>query len=52
MHGKVITMPVAFKPGERKFSYNQTNYLFGGRIIDTLGGMPFRIFIKEGNCKK
>ena len=40
-----------FKPGE-KFSYNQTNYLLLGRIIDTLSGMPFTEFITKGQLQK
>lgn len=42
----VQTMPVQFKPGEN-FSYNQTNYLLIGKIIDKLYGRPFTQFIKE-----
>lgn len=41
---KVITLPMDFRAGE-KFSYNQTNYLLLGRIIDSLSGMPFTEFI-------
>jgi CubicO group peptidase (beta-lactamase class C family) len=41
---KVITLPMDFPPGE-KFSYNQTNYLLLGRIIDSLSSMSFREFI-------
>lgn len=41
---KVIALPMDFPAGE-KFSYNQTNYLLLGRIIDTLSGMPFSAFI-------
>ena len=41
---KVLSLPMDFKPGE-KFSYNQTNYLLLGQIIDTLSGMPFTEFI-------
>lgn len=43
---KVKTLPMDFLPGE-KFSYNQTNYLLLGRIIDTLSGMPFTEFIAK-----
>ncbi|MEO7533057.1 MAG: serine hydrolase [Ferruginibacter sp.] len=39
-----LALPMDFTPGE-KFSYNQTNYLLLGRIIDTLSGMPFSEFI-------
>ena len=47
---QVQAMPVDFKPGE-KFSYNQTNYLLLGRIIDTLSGMPFTEFITKGQLQ-
>lgn len=48
---KVLQLPVDFKPGER-FSYNQTNYLLLGRIIDTLSGMPFIEFITKEQLQK
>lgn len=48
---QVLGMPMDFKPGE-KFSYNQTNYLLLGRIIDTLSGMPFREFIIKEQLQK
>ncbi|MGB8190328.1 MAG: serine hydrolase domain-containing protein, partial [Chitinophagaceae bacterium] len=48
---QVQTLPVEFAPGER-FSYNQTNYLLLGRIIDTLSGMSFREFIKKEQLAK
>ena len=38
--------PMEFAPGE-KFSYNQTNYLLVGKIIDQLSGQPFATFIQE-----
>lgn len=41
---QVQTLPMDFKPGE-KFSYNQTNYLLLGRIINKLSGMSFTEFI-------
>jgi len=43
---KVQTLPVQFSPGER-FSYNQTNYLLLGKIIDKLSGERFAQFIKD-----
>ena len=43
---KVQTLPMEFNPGER-FSYNQTNYLLLGRIIDKLSGKSFSRFITE-----
>ena len=48
---QVQALPMAFKPGE-KFSYNQTNYLLLGRIIDTLSGMRFTDFITKGQLIK
>ncbi len=41
---QVLALPMDFKPGD-KFSYNQTNYLLLGKIIDTLSGIPFTEFI-------
>ncbi|UOQ70470.1 serine hydrolase domain-containing protein [Hymenobacter cellulosilyticus] len=43
---KVQTQPMDFKPGE-KFSYNQTNYLLLGKLIDQLSGQPFAQFIEQ-----
>ena len=43
---KVLQMPVDFEPGER-FSYNQTNYLLLGHIIEKLSEMPFQEFITK-----
>lgn len=43
---KVQTMPMQFTTGER-FSYNQTNYLLLGKIIDKLSGKPFARFFNE-----
>ncbi|SDG14750.1 CubicO group peptidase, beta-lactamase class C family [Chitinophaga filiformis] len=48
---KVIQMPNDFKPGE-KFSYNQTNYLLLGRIIEKLSGMSFQEFIRKEQLEK
>lgn len=42
----VQTLPMEFKPGQR-FSYNQTNYLLLGKIIDRLSGEPFLAFIQH-----
>jgi CubicO group peptidase (beta-lactamase class C family) len=42
----VQALPMQFAPGER-FSYNQTNYLLLGRIIDQLSGQPFAEFIGQ-----
>ncbi|NHZ90198.1 serine hydrolase [Massilia sp. CCM 8733] len=41
-----LAAPVAFAPGQR-FSYNQTNYLLLGKIIDRLSGEPFLDFIRR-----
>ena len=43
---KVQTMPMEFVPGE-KFSYNQTNYVILGKIIDSLSGETFTQFIQK-----
>lgn len=48
---KVLQMPNDFKAGE-KFSYNQTNYLLLGRIIDKLSGMSFQEFITKEQLQK
>lgn len=48
---KVLLLPNEFKPGE-KFSYNQTNYLLLGRIIDNLSGMSFQEFITKEQLVK
>lgn len=42
----VQALPMEFVPGER-FSYNQTNYLLLGKIIDRLSGEPFIAFIRH-----
>lgn len=42
----VQTLPMEFIPGQR-FSYNQTNYLLLGKIIDRLSGEPFVAFIQH-----
>ena len=47
---KVQTLPMEYHPGER-FSYNQTNYLLLGKIIDKLSGQPFTQFITERQLK-
>lgn len=43
---KVQALPMEFAPGER-VSYNQTNYLLLGRIIDRMSGRPFTQFMAE-----
>ncbi len=48
---QVLASPMVFKPGE-KFSYNQTNYLLLGRIIDTISEMRFTEFITKGQLIK
>ena len=42
----VQLLPLQSAPGTR-FSYNQTNYLLLGRIIDRLAGEPFTAFIER-----
>lgn len=41
----VKTRPMEFSPGERT-SYNQTNSLILGKIIDKVGGVPFAQFVQ------
>lgn len=48
---QIIALPMVFEPGE-KFSYNQTNYLLLGRIIDKLSGMPFTEYITKEQLTK
>jgi CubicO group peptidase (beta-lactamase class C family) len=43
---KVQTLPIEFPAGE-KYSYNQTNYILLGEVIDKLSGEPFTQFIKQ-----
>jgi CubicO group peptidase (beta-lactamase class C family) len=43
---KVQGLPIEFSPG-KKYSYNQTNYILLGKVIDKLSGKPFTQFIKE-----
>lgn len=43
---KVQAMPMDFPTGER-FSYNQTNYVLLGKIIDKYSGRPFAQFFSE-----
>jgi CubicO group peptidase (beta-lactamase class C family) len=47
---KVQSLPMEFDPGQR-FSYNQTNYLLLGRIIDKLSGQLFAQFITDRQLK-
>ncbi len=42
----VKTMPLQFQPGEQ-FSYNGTNYLLLGKIIEKCGKLPFEQFIQK-----
>jgi CubicO group peptidase (beta-lactamase class C family) len=42
----VQALPMEAAPGQR-FSYNQTNYLLLGKIIDRLSGEPFLQFIQR-----
>ncbi len=43
---KLQSLPMEFPTGNR-FSYNQTNYLLLGKLIDTLSGEPFTRFIAQ-----
>ena len=43
---KVKTKPMDFKTGEQ-FSYNQTNYVLLGKVIDKLRGKPFAQVLSE-----
>ena len=47
---KVQTMPLQFPAGEKK-SYNQTNYVLLGKIIEKLSGKEFTQFIADGQFK-
>lgn len=48
---QVQALPMDFDPGE-KFSYNQTNYLLLGKVIDSLSRMPFTEFITNEQLLK
>lgn len=48
---QIIEIPNVFAPGAQ-FSYNQTNYLLLGRIIDSLSGMTFNEFITKEQLVK
>ncbi|GAB3798947.1 hypothetical protein GCM10028819_21160 [Spirosoma humi] len=43
---KVKSLPMAFRPGEQ-FSYNQTNYVLLGQVIDKFSGKPFAQVFSE-----
>jgi CubicO group peptidase (beta-lactamase class C family) len=43
---KVRTLPMEFTPNS-KFSYNQTNYLLLGMVIDKLSAVPFVQFMSQ-----
>ncbi len=47
---RIQDRPLEFAPGDR-FSYNQTNYLLLGKIIDSLTRRPFVDFIAERQLK-
>jgi CubicO group peptidase (beta-lactamase class C family) len=44
---KANTLPMDFATGDR-FSYNQTNYLLLGKVIEKLSGKSFMQFVTEG----
>ena len=48
---KVKVLPNDFKPGEQ-FSYNQTNYLLLGKIIEKVSGMSFQDYISKNQFEK
>lgn len=48
---KVQMLPIEF-PANTKFSYNQTNYLLLGKIIDKLSGQPFVEYITQGQFER
>lgn len=43
---RIRALPMEFTPGE-KTSYNQTNYVLLGQIIEQLSSMKFETFVKE-----
>lgn len=43
---RIKALPMSFSIGER-FSYNQTNYLLLGRVIERLSGQPFARVVSE-----
>ena len=43
---KLQSLPLEFPPGNQ-VSYNQTNYVLLGKVIDKLAGKPFTEFIKQ-----
>lgn len=43
---KLAEMPLQFKPGER-WSYDQTNYVLLGMIIEKLSGVSFEEYIRQ-----
>jgi tetratricopeptide (TPR) repeat protein len=47
MWSKIKTLPMDFPTGEQ-FSYNQTNYIILGKIIDKFNGKPFTQVFNEG----
>jgi len=47
---KVQALPNEFKAGEQ-FSYNQTNYLLLGKVIEKVSSVPFEDFIVEFQFK-
>lgn len=47
---KVQALPNEYKAGEQ-FSYNQTNYLLLGKVIENVSGVPFEDFIGEFQIK-
>lgn len=48
---KIKESPIVFKPGE-KLSYNQTNYILLGLIIEKISGKSFEKFIIDNQFEK
>jgi CubicO group peptidase (beta-lactamase class C family) len=48
---KVQTLPLEFKAGEQ-FSYNATNYVLLGKVIEKVSGMTFENFVRKRQFEK
>jgi CubicO group peptidase (beta-lactamase class C family) len=48
---KVLTLPDEFKPGEQ-FSYNATNYVLLGKVIEKVTGISFEKFVRDHQFEK
>ena len=47
---KLASLPLQSKPGET-WSYNQTNYMLLGMIVETASGLPFEQYLNENVLK-